>query len=126
LNNSSGCMMLDLPELFAPARIVSGAISMLCSSLIDLKPATVIRVIPSGAGAGLGLFEEALFFAISIILRSRRRRFIEQRRDGGLECFALFAAGDLLSNASLPVNDICDGKSRPVAELCSDIIATEH
>jgi len=35
-NNNSGWIMLDLPELFAPARIVSGAISIDCSLTIDL------------------------------------------------------------------------------------------
>lgn len=44
---SSGCMMLDFPELFAPARIVSGAISISCRLTIDLKPSTAMRVIPS-------------------------------------------------------------------------------
>ena len=48
--------MLVLPELFAPARRVSGLISMDCSRLMDLKPETVIPVIPSGS---LG---EAFFF----------------------------------------------------------------
>ena len=38
--------MLDLPELFAPARTVRGAMSMLLAFAIDLKPDTVIRVIP--------------------------------------------------------------------------------
>ena len=38
--------MLDLPELFVPARIVSGLISILCSWLIDLKPETESLVIP--------------------------------------------------------------------------------
>src|SRR5258708_5712004 len=47
LSRSSGCIRLDLPELFAPARMVSGRISMLCSWLIDLKPPTVMRVMPS-------------------------------------------------------------------------------
>jgi hypothetical protein len=35
-NNNNGWIMLDLPELFAPARIVSGAISIDCSLTIDL------------------------------------------------------------------------------------------
>src|SRR5260370_25765226 len=45
--SSRGCMMLDLPELFAPARIVSGAISISCLLAIDLNPSTAIFVIPS-------------------------------------------------------------------------------
>lgn len=52
--------MLDLPELFAPARIVRGAMSMDCSRAMDLKPATVIREI-EGGGSGVvgfgGLFD---------------------------------------------------------------------
>ena len=44
-------MMLDLPELFAPARIVRGRTAMLCSSLIDLKPATLISAIAHGSPA---------------------------------------------------------------------------
>ncbi len=40
-------MMLDLPELLAPARIVSGAISISCLLTMDLKPSTAMRVIPS-------------------------------------------------------------------------------
>ena len=39
--------MLDLPELLAPAKIVRGLTSMLCSCAIDLNPATVIRVMPA-------------------------------------------------------------------------------
>src|SRR6185295_11614248 len=45
LSSSSGCMVDDFPELFAPARRVRGAISMRVSCAIDLKPATVIAVI---------------------------------------------------------------------------------
>jgi hypothetical protein len=39
-------MILDLPELFAPERIVRGAISILHSSASDLYPETEILVIP--------------------------------------------------------------------------------
>ena len=39
--------MLDFPELFAPARIVNGRISIAHSSAIDLKPFTAILVMPS-------------------------------------------------------------------------------
>jgi hypothetical protein len=39
-------MMLDFPELFAPARIVSGWMSISHSSAIDLKPFTAILVMP--------------------------------------------------------------------------------
>ena len=47
--------MLDFPELFAPARIVKGAISIDCSSPIDLKPETVIREIEGGASGSGGV-----------------------------------------------------------------------
>ena len=36
--------MLDFPELLAPAKIVRGRISIACSWLMDLKPATEILV----------------------------------------------------------------------------------
>src|SRR5438477_4278657 len=42
-------MILDLPELFAPARIVRGRIAMLCSSLMDLNPATWISAMAHGS-----------------------------------------------------------------------------
>ena len=35
-------MMLDLPELFAPARMVKGLSSNVCLSQIDLNPLTAI------------------------------------------------------------------------------------
>ena len=35
-------MKLDLPELFAPARIVSGRMARDCSAQMDLNPRTVI------------------------------------------------------------------------------------
>ena len=38
--------MLDFPELFAPARIVSGRMSISHSSAMDLKPFTAILVMP--------------------------------------------------------------------------------
>ena len=38
--------MLDFPELFAPARIVSGRMSISHSSAIDLKLLTAILVMP--------------------------------------------------------------------------------
>jgi hypothetical protein len=50
--------MLDFPELLAPARIVSGRISIDCSCLMDLKPETDIRVIPS-SWFGRGFFGPA-------------------------------------------------------------------
>ena len=49
LSIKSGCMMLDFPELFAPARIVSGRMSMVHSFASDLKPLTAILVMPSTA-----------------------------------------------------------------------------
>ncbi len=40
--------MLDLPELFAPARSVKGRIAIVCSSTIDLKPEMERDVIAGG------------------------------------------------------------------------------
>ena len=40
-SSSNGCMMLDLPELLAPASSVNGLISIVCSFTRDLKPLTV-------------------------------------------------------------------------------------
>jgi hypothetical protein len=42
-------MKLDLPELFAPARIVSGRMPSLAGDPIDLKFPTAILVIMDGA-----------------------------------------------------------------------------
>jgi hypothetical protein len=50
--------MLDFPELFAPARSVNGRISIVCSSRIELKPATESDVI---AGGVVGKSREAPF-----------------------------------------------------------------
>jgi hypothetical protein len=41
--------MLDFPELFAPANSVSGRISIVCSSEMDLNPATESSVIVTGS-----------------------------------------------------------------------------
>src|SRR5579871_5445198 len=54
LSKSPGCIMLDLPELFAPANRVSGRISILCSSLSDLKPVTMISAMDQGSFRFLG------------------------------------------------------------------------
>jgi hypothetical protein len=43
--------MLDFPELLAPARSVNGRTSNVCSSTIDLNPATEIDVIAGGVVA---------------------------------------------------------------------------
>ena len=58
--------MLDFPELLAPARIVKGRISSDCSWLMDLKPETDIRVIPSSRfGCGfLVLLADSLSFSL--------------------------------------------------------------
>ena len=48
LSKSRGCIMLDLPELFAPARSVRGRIAIVCSSTIDLKPEMERDVIAGG------------------------------------------------------------------------------
>ena len=43
--------MLDLPELFAPARSVKGRIAIVCSSTIDLKPEMERDVIACGVSS---------------------------------------------------------------------------
>ena len=52
--------MLDLPELFAPAKTVSGRISMEHSFPIDLYPVTAIRVMVIGLLFAFLLFESLL------------------------------------------------------------------
>src|SRR5438105_4566909 len=94
-------MMLDLPELFAPASIVSGLTSIDCSSTMDLKPATEILVIPSGF-VGESAFLGATGLAISLVARPLLR---EQRRHERLELGARLLADDLLADAPLAVDD---------------------
>src|SRR3954454_19152725 len=53
-------MMLDLPELLAPARMVSGLTSIRCSSLIDLNPATEISEMPPACSGRVGFFALAM------------------------------------------------------------------
>jgi len=40
-------MMLDFPELLAPAKMVSGRISIVCSLARDLYPAALMEVMPA-------------------------------------------------------------------------------
>src|SRR5947209_7649351 len=94
-------MMLDLPELFAPASTVSGLTSIDCSSTMDLKPATEIFVIPSGF-VGEPVFFGAMGLAISL---PARRLLLKQRGDERLELGARLLADDLLSDAALAVYD---------------------
>lgn len=52
--SSRGCIMLDFPELFAPARIVSGLIWSVRSVEIDLKPATeMVEIVGRLCGVSL-------------------------------------------------------------------------
>src|SRR5947209_3036571 len=94
-------MMLDLPELFAPASIVSGLTSIDCSSTMDLKPATEILVIPSGF-FGASVFFGAMVFAISLVARPP---LVEERGDERLELGARLLADDLLADAAVAVYD---------------------
>src|SRR4051794_35435767 len=55
-------MMLVLPELLAPAKIVRGRTSIECSPASDLKSRTKIRVMPSGP-FGVPLPSALWFFA---------------------------------------------------------------
>src|SRR5918998_1561638 len=101
-------MMLDLPELLAPARIVSGLTSMDCSSAMDLKPATEILVIPSGF-SGDSFFLELMAFAIALVAGGRLGLF-EQGADEGLEAGAVFGADDLVADAAVAAEDVGDGQ----------------
>ena len=60
--------MLDFPELFAPASSVRGRISIVCSSEIDLKPATESVVIVGGfAGDSSDFpFDFAIWISLSL------------------------------------------------------------
>src|SRR5213595_2851875 len=95
-------MTLDLPELFAPASMVSGLTSIDCSSTMDLKPATEILVIPSGF-VGESVFLGATGLAISLV--ARRLGLRKQRRDERLELGARLLADDLLADAAVAVYD---------------------
>src|SRR5258708_18486811 len=55
LRSSNGWRTLDFPELFAPARIVSGATVMDTSRARDLKPFTLIRVMPFGPSLSVAI-----------------------------------------------------------------------
>jgi hypothetical protein len=54
--------MLDFPELFAPARMVSGRISIDCRCAIDLYPQTLIPVKPSKFGKAFLILNAGLRF----------------------------------------------------------------
>ena len=56
--------MLDFPELFAPARMVSGLMSIDCRCAIDLYPQTLIRVKPSEFREPLGFLDPAWWFIL--------------------------------------------------------------
>lgn len=56
-------MMLDLPEELAPARMVRGRTSMRLLLQRDLKPSTVMAVMPWG----LRFFSLLFFFAETMI-----------------------------------------------------------
>lgn len=69
--------MLDLPELLAPARTVRGRISICCSLSIDLKPETLIPVMPEIAGFFIFVFRAkacAYGFAQSAYVKSTSNR----------------------------------------------------
>src|SRR4051812_14769249 len=68
-------MMLDFPELLAPARIVRGRTSILCSSLMDLNPATLISAMLIRC-PGAPRFE-ALAIALPLPPRTAMRAQIE-------------------------------------------------
>jgi len=58
---SKGCMMLDFPALFAPARAVKGWMAIWQASNNDLKPWTVTdEMLASGRRSILGVVEVAI------------------------------------------------------------------
>src|SRR6266545_2728134 len=94
--------MLDLPELFAPARIVRGRISMLCSSLIDLNPPTWISAMARGSTTAWP--RAFAFLAIGCLsCRIKQRLRCHSRSDVGLDGPCGVAARD--SGSSLRLLD---------------------
>lgn len=66
LSIKTGCIILDLPELLAPASKVKGLISILCSSRIDLKHPTVIALILSSSfGLLLTIFSFGIWYHLA-------------------------------------------------------------
>ena len=64
--SNSACIKLDLPELFAPARMVSGRISTVCSTKSDLNPATTSFVMPGTDSLEPRSSVETLFKSCSV------------------------------------------------------------
>jgi hypothetical protein len=72
--------MLDFPDLFAPARIVSGAIAIDWRPTIDLYPLTASSVMPEGA------------YPAKARLRASRRRLAVSSFARGRADFASFSS----------------------------------
>ena len=62
--------MLDFPELFAPARMVSGRISIDWRRAIDLYPHTLIWVKPSEFGNPLAFLEFGRWFILDHLYKN--------------------------------------------------------
>ncbi len=62
--------MLDFPELFAPARMVSGLMSIDCRCAIDLYPQTLIRVKPCEFPDALGFLDPAWWFILDRLYKN--------------------------------------------------------
>jgi hypothetical protein len=56
--------MLDFPELFAPARMVNGLMSIDCRRAIDLYPQTLIRVKPCDFPDAFGFLDPVWWFIL--------------------------------------------------------------
>jgi hypothetical protein len=62
--------MLDFPELFAPARIVIGLMSIVCRWTIDLYPQTLIWVKPREFPDALGFLDPAWWFILDRLYKN--------------------------------------------------------
>jgi hypothetical protein len=62
--------MLDLPELFAPARMVSGLMSIDWRRAIDLYPQTLIWVKPSEFPDALGFLDPVWWFILDHLYKN--------------------------------------------------------
>src|SRR5208282_844805 len=65
--------MLDFPELFAPAKMVSGLMSMDCRRAIDLYPQTPIWVKPWEFPGALGFLDSVGWFILDHLYKNLDR-----------------------------------------------------
>jgi len=62
--------MLDFPELFAPARMVSGLMSIDCRCAIDLYPRTLTWVKPCEFRNALGFLDAVWWFILDYLYKN--------------------------------------------------------